>query len=226
MQKTMKDLYPIGKSQHFRITRERCISIPAEAMQRLGWNYNDQIASRVVLNPLTLLLWRAPADRPGYILHANGRSGSKSIGGSKLSMSAFIKRYIDGTIFNIEQDAPIDIAPAYIQYPDPYQVALIFEASPWGEELLFLPNVLKKISGDALGVYRFLSTKGSVIKYGKGKIQNRLLVQYEEKEKRDFVHRIQYFSCANELAPIFERIFIALHIAEFGDLPLFNKIRA
>lgn len=226
MQKTMKDLYPSGKSQNFRITRERSISVPAEAMERLGWTYSDQIASRVVLNPLTLLLWRAPVGRPGYKLHANGRNGSTKIGGSKLSMSAFIKRYVDGTIFDVEHEAPIDIAPAYIQYPDPYQVALIFEASPWGEELLFLPSVLKSISDDAIGVYRFLSTKGSVIKYGKGRIQNRLLVQYEEMEKRDFVHRIQYFSCANELAPIFERIFIALHIAEFGDLPLFNKIKA
>jgi hypothetical protein len=226
MQKVMRDLYPSGKSQHFRITKERCISIPSEAMERLGWTYDDQIASRVVLNPLTLLLWRAPADRPGYKLHANGRSGSKKLGASKLSMSAFINRYVDGSIFDIEHDAPIDIIPAYIQYPEPYQVALILETSPWSEEILFLPNVLKKISDDAVGVYRFLSTHGSVIKYGKGRIQNRLLVQYEEKEKRDFVHRIQYFCCASELAPIFERIFIELHIAEFSDLPLFNKIKA
>jgi hypothetical protein len=226
MQMIMKDLYPSGKSRHFRITRERSISIPTIAMQRLGWNYEDEVATQIILNPLTLLMWRAPADRAGYKIHANGRTAGRKEGSGKLSMSGFIKRYIDGHLYNLDEAAPIEILPAYIDYPEPYQVALLLEQPPWSREQLFLPDEIRKIDPAGIGVYRLLSRQGSILKYGKGRIQERLLVQYQEKAKRDIVHQIQFFATQEDIAVAFERIHIALYRAEFGDLPLLNKINA
>lgn len=226
MQSKIKDLFPVGKSKNFRVTREKSISIPSEAMQRLGWKYDDQIATSLILDPLTLLMWLSPANRAGYTLHPNGTSGRKKVGNGKLSMSNFVKTYLDGGIFNIDRDAPIDIRPAYLDYPPPYQVALMFETPNWCEEATFTPDAIKKISINTVGVYKLISRQGIILKYGKGWIQQRLLAQCEEKEKRDFVHRFQYFVTTEELAPIFERIHLALHTLEHNDLPLFNKINS
>jgi hypothetical protein len=224
MNKDMLDLFPIGKSSNFRITRERCISIPSEVMVKLGWHYEDEVATSIIVRPLILLLWRAPSDRAGYTLHTNGVKPQNGIGSGKLSMSSFINTYLEGKLYKIESDAPIDIVPTYIDFA-PYQVALTFQEPPWAETIPFLPLHIKDIEPE-LGIYFLLNRRGVPLKIGKGNLISRLSSHYKEPEKQALVTHVRYFPANIELLRVLEKIMIAKHVAKYGSLPLFNKINA
>jgi hypothetical protein len=224
MSSEIVDLFPLGKSGNFRITRERSISIPAEAMGKLGWCYEDEVASSIVFRPLTLLLWRAPADRPGYTLHPNGIPPKNGIGSAKLSMSSFINSFIEGKLYKVETDAPIDIVPTYIDFA-PYQVALTFQEPTWAEIIPFLPLHIKAIE-PKFGIYFLLNRQGHPLKIGQGNLISRLSSHYKEPDKQVLVTHIRYFPANIELLRVLEKIMIAKHVAKYGSLPLFNKINA
>lgn len=225
MQSELIDLFPIGKSGNFRITREPSISVPVEAMERLGWQYEDEIASRVIAEPLSLLLWRATAGRSGYTLHPNGAKPKNGIGSGKLSMSYFIKHYLERKVYTLETDAPIDIVPIYIDF-SPYQVALMFKEPNWAEIIRFVPTTFNNIRAEDYGIYFLLSRQGTTLKIGRGRLIDRLKAHHSEAQKRELVSHVRYFVAHVELLRILEKIYIARHIAEYGDLPLFNKINA
>jgi hypothetical protein len=225
MQSELIDLFPIGRSGNFRITREPSISVPADAMERLGWQYEDEIASRVIAEPLSLLLWRATAGRSGYTLHPNGAKPKKGIGSGKLSMSYFINHYLEGKLYKLETDAPIDVAPAYIDFSH-YQVALMFKEPSWAEIIPFLPTNINAIRAEDFGIYFLLSRQGTPLKIGLGRLIERLKTHHSDNQKRDLVTHVRYFVAHVELLRVLEKIYIARHVAEYGDLPLFNKINA
>jgi hypothetical protein len=225
MQSELIDLFPIGRSGNFRITREPSISVPVEAMEKLGWQYEDEIASQVIAEPLCLLLWRATAGRSGYTLHPNGAKPKNGTGSGKLSMSYFIKHYLEGKVCSLETDAPIDVVPSYIDF-SPYQVALMFKEPQWAEIIPFVPATINTIRPEDFGIYFLLSRQGTPLKIGKGRLIDRLKAHHGEAQKRELVTHVRYFVTHVELIRVLEKIYIARHVAEYGDLPLFNKINA
>jgi hypothetical protein len=213
------DLYPKGKTQACSITAEGLLSLPQRVLERLGWAAGLELAIRYVPEPLVLLLWPSPSDRPGFKLSYLSRSAGQPRGG-KLTCRAFTRQVLQTRILLPK----MDLQPVYLHHP-PYELALPLEEPAWQSAALTVSG-LQAIPSEGIGVYEVLGVNDRVLRIGQGLLGDRLPTHLKDEPLAQSGQQVRYVLLDKPDAVIMEKVRLAQYEEMHGKLPPFNAIHA
>ncbi|MEL6403346.1 MAG: GIY-YIG nuclease family protein [Chloroflexota bacterium] len=212
-------LHPMGKSDYCSVHSDGMITLPDVVVRRIGWTpgVRQKIVVDFILDPVTLLFRKAEGGRAGFTLSYLNKNGD-SISGGKISCSAFINQYVKPKLI-----LPIrDLVPIYDV--SPYNLALLLEQPDWCR-VPFSKSGQTEIDGSAIGIYQLLGHHDHQLYVGIGNIAERFNAHLRRDDMVSVGRQFEYHIIQREDALLLEKILMALHESEFGDVPEFNQRR-
>lgn len=213
------NVYPVGRQRHCGITSAGTISFPEVVIQRLGWQYGDEIGVAYLQTPLVLLFYRTDDLTDGFKLSYLNR-GQRQKSGGKLSCQRLTNQVLRSRVA-----LPLDhLAPIYLQ-GSPYELALMLLPPAW-ERVPFSRAGHDELPADTLGTYRIVNGSKGTLRIGEGVIAARMREHLNHTALVRSGKHLEWLALPKADAVILERVLLSRYTMQHGELPPFNKIHA